>query len=143
MANIILVFVLLIKIRYNPNLITWVILLPIMWQTTKLTNLLQIAFVKVGDLHLQKQYKVNVLFDTGSQRTYISNDLKNYLNLPVLRKEQILIKVFGTEDTRVKTVDIVPLKITSPFKTIVIEAICMPTICSNLLKQDLKIVSSN
>ena len=49
--------------------------------------LLQTAFVKVGDLHLQKQSKVNVLFDTGSQRTYISNDLKNYLNLPVLRKK--------------------------------------------------------
>ena len=44
--------------------------------------------MKVGDLHLQKQSKVNVLFDTGSQRTYISNDLKNYLNLPVLRKER-------------------------------------------------------
>ena len=51
--------------------------------------LLQTAFVKVGDLQLQKQPKVNVLFDTGSQRTYISNDLKNYLNLPVLRKERI------------------------------------------------------
>ena len=51
--------------------------------------LLQTAFVKVGDLQLQKQPKVNVLFDTGGQRTYISNDLKNYLNLPVLRKERI------------------------------------------------------
>ena len=62
------------------------------------------------------------------------------MNLPVLRKEQILIKVFGTEDTRVKIVDIVPLKITSPIKTIVIEAICKPTICSNVLNQDVKTV---
>ena len=36
MANILLVFVLLIKINYNPDLITWIILLPIIWQTTKL-----------------------------------------------------------------------------------------------------------
>ena len=113
MANMILVFVLLIKIatiRFdnlsNPS-------------SNNLANnqanvLLQTAFVKVGDLHLQKQSKVNVLFDTGSQCTYISNDLKNYLNLPVPRKKRILIKVFGIEDTRVKNVDTVPLKITSP-----------------------------
>ena len=104
--------------------------------------LLQTTLVKVGDLDLEKQSKVNVLFDTGSQFTYISSDLKKYLNLPVIRKERILTKVFGTEDTRVKAVDIGPLKITSPIKTIVIEAICMPTICSNVLNQDVKTVSS-
>ena len=37
--------------------------------------LLQTAFVKVGDLHLQKQTQVNVLLDTASQRTYITIDL--------------------------------------------------------------------
>ena len=95
-------------------------------------------FVKVSDLHLQKQSKVNVLFDTGIQRKYLSNDMKNYLNLPVLRKEH-----FGTEDTCVKTVDTVPLKITSPIKTIVTEAICMPAICSNILNEDVKTVPSN
>ena len=66
--------------------------------------------MKVGDLHLQNQSKVNVFFDAGSQRTCISNDLKNYLNLPVLQNERILIKVFRTEDTRVKNVDILYLR---------------------------------
>ena len=47
------------------------------------------------------------------------------------------------EGTRVKNVDIVPLKITSPIKTIVTEAICTPKICSNVLNQDIKTVSSN
>ena len=47
------------------------------------------------------------------------------------------------EGTRVKNVDIVPLKITSPIKTIVTEAICTPKICSNVLNQDVKTVSSN
>ena len=56
----------------------------------------------------------------------------------VLRKKQILIKVFGTEDTRVKTVDIVPLKYTSSIKTIVIEAICTPTNFSHVLNEDVK-----
>ena len=72
-----------------------------------------------------------------------SNDLKNYLNLPVLRKERILIKVFVTEDSRIKDVDTGPLKVTSSIKTNVTEAICTPTICSNILNEDLKTVSSN
>ena len=118
-------------------------LLPIIWQTTKLTFCRKTAFVKVSYLNLQKQSKVNVLLDTCSQRKYLSNDMKNYLNLPVLRKEQILIKVLGTEDTCVKTVDTVPSKITSPIKTIVTEAICMPAICSNILNEDVKTVPSN
>ena len=63
--------------------------------------------------------------DTGSQHTYISNDLKNYLILPVLPKEQILIKVSGSEDTCIKIVDILPLKITSPIKTIIIEGVLL------------------
>ena len=83
------------------------------------------------------------MFATGSQRSYISNDLKNYLNFPVLRKERILIKVFVTEDPRIKNVEIGPSKITSPIKTNVTEPICTPTICSNVLNQDVKTVSSN
>ena len=35
------------------------------------------------------------------------------------------------------------MKIINPIKTIVIEAICTPTICSNVLNQDVKTVSSN
>ena len=78
------------------------------------------------------------MFDTGSQRTYISIDLKNHLNLLVLQREWILIKVFGIENTCVKNVDFVPLKITSRINTIVTEAIFTPTICSNVLNEDVK-----
>ena len=43
-------------------------------------------------------------------KEHVREELKNYLKLPVLRKEKITIKVFGTEDTYLKTVDVVPLK---------------------------------
>ena len=69
--------------------------------------------------------------------------MKNWLNLPVLQKERILIKVSGTEDAHVKNVDIVSLKITSPTKTIVTDAICTPIISSNVLNQDVKTDSLN
>ena len=104
--------------------------------------LLQTAYVKVGDLHSQKDTKVNILFDTGSQRSYISQELKDYLKLPVLRKERILIKVFGKKHTYVQTVEIVPLKLYTPTDHIHIEVICTPTICSDVLNQDINYVST-
>ena len=105
--------------------------------------LLQTALVTVTDLHKQKQTKINALFDTGSQRTYVSEELRNYLKLPVLRKEKIIIKVFVTEDTCLKTVDVVPLKLLSSSKEIAVGALYTPTICSNVLNQDVKTVSNH
>ena len=99
--------------------------------------------VAVTDLHKQKQTKIKALFDIGSQRTYVSEELRNYLKLPVLRKEKIIIKVFGTEDTCLKTVDVVPLKLLSSSKEIVLEALCTPKICSNVLNEDVKTVSNH
>ena len=89
MKTTILVFVLLVKIRSNLDNLSNP-------SSNNLANnqadaLLQTAFVKVGDLYLRKISKVNVLLDTVRRRTYISDHLKNYLNLPVLQKEQILI----------------------------------------------------
>ena len=95
--------------------------------------LLQTALVTVTGLHKQDQVKINTLFDTGSQRTYVTEELNNYLKLPVPRKEKITIKVFGTEDTCLKTVNIVSLKLLSSSKEIVVETLCTPTICSNVL----------
>ena len=94
---------------------------------------LQTVLVTVTDLHKQKQTKINALFDIGSQRTFVNEELRNYLKLPVLRKEKIIIKAFGTEDTCLKTDDVVPLKVLSSSKEIVVEVLCIPTICSNVL----------
>ena len=57
-----------------------------------------------------------MLFDIGSQRSYISDELRNYLKLSVMRKERIFIKTFGKVEPTIKTVDIVQLKIFSPSK---------------------------
>ena len=134
MVNTILQIVLLIKISYLDLAIS----LQIIWQIDQTNVLLQTVLVTVTDLLKQKQTKINALFDTGSQRTYVSKELRNYLKLPVPCKEKIIIKVFGTEDTCLKTVDVVPLKLLSSSKKIVLEPLCTPTICSNVLNQDLK-----
>ena len=72
--------------------------------------LLQTAYTKGSNFSTQKEAKVCVLFDTGSQRSYISDELRNYLKLSVLRKERIFIKTFGKFEQTIKTVDIVQLK---------------------------------
>ena len=139
MVNTILQFVLLIKISY----IDLTISLQIIWQIIKPTFYCKQAALTVTDLHKQNQTKINALFDTCSQRTYVSEELRHYLKLPVLRKEKIIIKIFGTEDTCLKTVDVVPLKLLSSSKEIVVEALCTPTICSNVLNQEVKTVSNH
>ena len=104
--------------------------------------MLQTAYTKVSNFSTQKEAKVCVLFDTGSQRSYISDELRNCLKLSVLRKERIFIKTFGKVETTIKTVDIVQLKVLSPSKSVVIEAICTPFICSDILSQKVHSVAS-
>ena len=53
--------------------------------------LLQTAFVE--DLELKNKQLVNALFESGTQRIYISSDLRNKLGLKALRKERIFITV--------------------------------------------------
>ena len=51
---------------------------------------------------------VQLLFDGGSQRSYISEDLRKKLNLPTLRKENIAINTFGNKENQ--SIDVVPVK---------------------------------
>ena len=95
--------------------------------------MLQTAYTKVSNLSTQKEAKVCVLFDTGSQRSYISDKLRNYLKISVLRNEHIFIKTFGKVEPTIKTIDIVQLKVLSSSKYVVIEAICTTFICSDIL----------
>ena len=78
--------------------------------------MLQTAYTKVSKVSTQKEAKACVLFDTGSHRSYISDELRNYLKLSGLRKERIFIKTFGKVELNIKTVDIVQLKVLSPSK---------------------------
>ena len=97
--------------------------------------LLQTAYINVSNLSTQKEAKVCALLDTGSPRSYISTELRNYLKLSLLSTERIFIKTFGKVEPTIKTVDIVQLKVVSPSKSVVIEVICTPFICSDILCQ--------
>lgn len=78
----------------------------------------------------------------GSQRSYVSEELRNALHLETLRKDTIVIKTFGNEKSVAKELDVVGLKIVCPGKTVVVEALCVPLICSDLLHQYTRDVSA-
>ena len=46
------------------------------------TILLQAAYAKLSRFNSNKTNDVRIIFDTGSQKTYVRNDVKKYLNLP-------------------------------------------------------------
>ena len=76
------------------------------------------------------------MFDNGSQKSYITADLKKKLHLKTVRNEKIFIKMFGSTDGKVSILDIVNLKIECRnIEFVNIEALCVPVICSPLLGQ--------
>ena len=86
---------------------------------------------------------MNIIFDSGSQRSYITHDLRKRLKLPVIRKEKIIIETFGNVDSKFYNVDIVPVQFAVGQQVIVIECLCSPFICSDLTNQSTKFVAKN
>ena len=52
-----------------------------------------------------------VLFDTVSQRSFVTESVMKKLKLPTLRKETMIFHVLGQNDNKVKEVDIVQIRI--------------------------------
>ena len=78
------------------------------------------------------------MFDSGSQKSYITVDLKKELHLKTtIRNEKIIIKTFGSTEGKVSIINVVNLKIKCRNNEFVnIEALCVPVICSPLMGQE-------
>ncbi|CAH0721448.1 unnamed protein product, partial [Brenthis ino] len=62
------------------------------------TTLLQTCLVKVSDLSDKPKEKTcRLLLDSGSQRSYITSSIANYLNLPTIENVDLSIFTFGTK----------------------------------------------
>ena len=70
--------------------------------------LLQTGLAKISNVS-QPGYisKSCLLLDRGSQRSFISTELRDKLNLPTIRKESVMVKTFGTEQSELKTLEVV------------------------------------
>ena len=78
-----------------------------------------------------------ILLDSGSQKTYITYDLKERLNLRPIKIEQVLIKTFGNDDEQLHQCEVVQicLKGMNSDLSLYVTAYVVPTICSPLRNQ--------
>ena len=80
-----------------------------------------------------KQYRqARILFDTGSQRTFITQDMMHKLELKPTGKELLDVTTFGSFQSTRKTYDIVSFSISTETENITIKALVTPIICPPL-----------
>ena len=92
--------------------------------------LLQTATVILKNPDTKQQVKVKVLLDAGSQRTYISESIRKFLNLSTEAVEDVDISTFGNSQTLSKSIDRVLLVAkTNCHGNILIKVLCLPMLC--------------
>ncbi len=76
------------------------------------------------------------IFDTGSQRTYITCRLHDELDLCTLKTESLSIKTFGSTESQSVSCDVVQLELVTRNKEmILIMALVVPCISNSLTTQ--------
>ncbi|CAB3997366.1 G2 M phase-specific E3 ubiquitin- ligase [Paramuricea clavata] len=102
--------------------------------------LLQTAKAKVGVGNKKLTTEVRVIFDSGSQRSYLTQRVRNKLQLPTGSTESLRIKTFGECETELtascETVNLAVGDITGRTRTQV-EAFVVPVICAPLGNQEI------
>ncbi|XP_044184810.1 uncharacterized protein LOC122964955 [Acropora millepora] len=100
--------------------------------------LLQTAIAPVSVVHQwHPVVNMRILFDSGSQRSYLSERARAKLNLLPKRKEKLLIKTFGQENEQLRECDVVEFCVRglSEGSKVQMTALAVPLICSPLKDQ--------
>ena len=86
-----------------------------------------------------------LLFDGGSERSFVSTRLKDALALPVIGQETLIIKTFGSDQGTLQTCDIVQFCVRSPYNdlNIYVNAYVTPVVCATLRNQAIKFAASS
>ena len=94
--------------------------------------LLQTAQGYVYGEDKSKKIPVNILFDGGSQRSYVTDEVRRKLNLNAETAETINLNTFGSQKSERKKCDLVciNLDVGRDEQPVNIAALCYPTICS-------------
>lgn len=98
--------------------------------------LMQTAKARIFNTNSDNVCLSRMLFDTGSQRSYISMNVRKRLKLKKVRTERVVIKTFGeSNNSKVSNLDVVQFKVRHVGVDDVftyVEALCVPQICSPL-----------
>ena len=95
--------------------------------------LLQTAYVNVSHPNDSRICKpARILFDSGSQRSYINRDLAAKLNLPIQSSEKMTVNTFGDNKSREMKTNLVEFNISSGSFSKVLQARTAEVICAPL-----------
>ena len=111
--------------------------------TQRSTTLLQTAQASVISDNGRSQ-KISLLFDSCSQKSYINDNIRQQLNLPLLRKERMIIKAFESINEGSRVIDVVRAKIQGINKslTVDVELYVVPRICSPISSQTIELAQA-
>ena len=97
------------------------------------TVLLQTARAVAKNTDGTKSTNVRILFDSGSQRSYVTNSLKSRLKLRPVKSETLHLNTFGENKYRKENCDVVHLRLLNhDDQEIEINAVSFPVICTPL-----------
>ncbi|XP_057292161.1 uncharacterized protein LOC130614736 [Hydractinia symbiolongicarpus] len=107
--------------------------------------LLQTAKAFVSKERESRNIQTRFMFDSGSQRTYVTIELKEKLNLETIRKEKLIINTLNHSNSQSRELPVVKLyvKTADRSSTVPIEAIAVPNICAPLSNQNAKYYADN
>ena len=92
---------------------------------------------------MKRELRVKVLFDDGSQRTYISEKAPKFSNLPVEVNEQLRIGTFGSKTSVPSSSNLVKVTaVTLENNHVEFLAMCYPHLCSSLPRHSIKAAHS-
>ena len=96
--------------------------------------LLQTARAVASDEKSGLSMSTRILFDTGSQRSYVTEALCRCLRLKTVKKQKLHLDTFGEPTFKGKTCDLVQIRLQKIGSSdyLVLEALSFPTICSSL-----------
>ena len=93
----------------------------------------------------QQKSKSRIVFDSCSQKSYISNRLRNALGLQPVSKQSLLVKTFGNDSPKLMSCDLVQVSITaSDGLELYVNAFSVPyIICSPISNQAVELATKN
>lgn len=103
-------------------------------QRKRTSVLLQTAWGVALDETGKHSIPVRILLDTGSQRSFVTEDLNSKLKLKHVQREKLTLNTFGENRCKNQRCDLMNLRLQKPGnpETIEISALTFPVICSAL-----------
>ncbi|GBM81879.1 hypothetical protein AVEN_22866-1 [Araneus ventricosus] len=92
------------------------------------------ALMTIGN----KRKTINILLDNASQRCFLKKEIADEMKLPLIRKEKLLVYLFGSRDPIEKIYEVVQFTLCNsrdPEKSIKIEALLTDVISSSPFKE--------